>query len=72
MSNTTDIANLKTRVINLEERLRDLTIAHQQFVSNLQVQELIATISEELATVGERLTNIETRLTIVEELPDNF
>jgi hypothetical protein len=36
------------RITNLEERLRDLTIAHTKFVSLLEVQQLLTTVSTEL------------------------
>ena len=70
MSTASDILSLKTRVTNLEERVKDLTIAHQQFVSNLQVTEVIAVLTEEISSLREDIASLKTRLTIVEELPD--
>ncbi len=55
------------RNANLEERVRDLTIAHQKFVTNSQINEMIVHLTNELATVKLLLSSIEKRITILEE-----
>ncbi len=55
------------RISNLEERVRDLTIAHQKFVTNSQINEMIVHLTNELATVKLLLSSIEKRITILEE-----
>jgi len=55
------------RIANLEERVRDLTIAHQKFVTNSQINEMIVHLTNELATVKLLLSSIEKRITILEE-----
>ncbi|CAB4160306.1 hypothetical protein UFOVP724_143 [uncultured Caudovirales phage] len=55
------------RIANLEERVRDLTIAHQKFVTNSQINEMIVHLTNELATVKLLLASIEKRITILEE-----
>lgn len=60
------------RITNLEERLRDLTIAHTKFVSLLEVQQLLTTVSTELSYVQEIVKSLEERLSIIENLPEDF
>lgn len=60
------------RITNLEERLRDLTIAHTKFVSLLEVQQLLTTVSTELSHVQEIVKSLEERLSIIENLPEDF
>jgi hypothetical protein len=60
------------RITNLEERLRDLTIAHTKFVSLLEVQQLLTTVSTELSHVREIVKSLEERLSIIENLPEDF
>jgi hypothetical protein len=55
------------RISNLEERVRDLTIAHQKFVTNSQINEMIVHLTNELATVKSLLISIEKRVSILEE-----
>lgn len=55
------------RISNLEERVRDLTIAHQKFVTNSQINEMIVHLTNELATVKALLISIEKRVSILEE-----
>ena len=60
------------RITSLEERLRDLTIAHTKFVSLLEVQQLLTTVSTELSHVREIVKSLEERLSIIENLPEDF
>ena len=60
------------RITNLEERMRDLTIAHTKFVSLLEVQQLLTTVSTELSYVNEIIRSLEERLSIIENLPEDF
>lgn len=60
------------RITNLEERMRDLTIAHTKFVSLLEVQQLLTTVSTELSYVNEIIKSLEERLSIIENLPEDF
>ena len=58
------------RISNLEERIRDLFTAQSQFVSLLQVQELLAAISTELNAVNSTLASLERRVAMLEDIPD--
>lgn len=55
------------RISNLEERVRDLMIAHQKFVTNSQINEMIVHLTNELATIKTLLISLEKRITILEE-----
>jgi hypothetical protein len=58
------------RIANLEERIRDIFTAQSQFVSLLQVQELLAAISTELNAVNSTLASLERRVAMLEDIPD--
>lgn len=58
------------RISNLEERIRDLFTAQSQFVTLLQVQELLAAISTELNAVNSTLASLERRVAMLEDIPD--
>lgn len=70
MSTTTQINDLKNRISRLEQLVNKLLSAHQQFVSNLQVQELTGIIEINLSKLQSEITDIKTRLNVLEELPD--
>ena len=58
------------RIQNLEERVRDLFTAQQQFVTLLQSQEIMAAISTQLEAMEITITSLENRIGILEDLPD--
>lgn len=58
------------RIQNLEERVRDLFTAQQQFVTLLQSQEIMAAISTQLEAIEITITSLENRIGILEDLPD--
>ena len=58
------------RISNLEERIRDLFTAQNNFVSNAQVSELLTAISTELAVINETLSSLEKRVSILEDIPE--
>ena len=58
------------RIQNLEERIRDIFTAQQQFVTLLQSQEIMAAISTQLEAIEITLTSLENRIGILEDLPD--
>ena len=60
------------RIANLEERVRDLTIAHTKYVSLLEVQQLLTSVSTELSALTTIVKSLEERLAIVENLPEDF
>jgi hypothetical protein len=72
--NTTQLENklniMETRVRNTEEALAKLVTLYSNLVSNKQVQELIAAISDELKENREELTSIRSRVEILEDIPD--
>lgn len=70
MATSTEITELKNRVSKIERLVNKLLSAHQQFVSNLQVQELTGIIEINLSKLNHELSDIKTRLDVLEELPD--
>ena len=70
MSTETEILELKKRTRNLEEVVKKLLTLYSNFVSNEQVQELIAAISDELSNNASDITDIKNRLDILEDIPD--
>lgn len=58
------------RISNLEERIRDIITAQNQFVSNTQVSELLTAISTELSAIKLTLSSVEKRISILEDIPD--
>ena len=58
------------RISNLEERINDIFTAQSQFVTLLQTQELLATISTEINALKEVVYSLESRVAILENLPD--
>ena len=60
------------RIANLEERMRDLTIAHTKYVSLLEVQQLLTSVSTELSALTTIVKSLEDRVAIVENLPEDF
>lgn len=60
------------RISNLEERVRDLTIAHSKFVSLLEVQQLLTTVSTEMSALTSIVKSLEERVSILENLPEEF
>ena len=70
-----DPANLTDRVVlnrinNLEERVRDLMTAHQRFVSLMEVQELLTSLSTDISALGEIVVSLENRVSILEDIPE--
>lgn len=70
MATNTEITDLKNRMSRLEELINKLLSAHQQFVSNLQVQELTGIVEINMSKLSSEITDIKQRLDILEELPD--
>lgn len=70
MSTETEILELKKRTRNLEEVVKKLLTLYSNFVSNEQIQELIAAISDELSTNSNDIVDIKNRLDILEDIPD--
>lgn len=60
------------RIANLEERVRDLTIAHSKFISLLEVQQLLTTVSTEMSALTSIVKSLEERVSILENLPEEF
>lgn len=61
---------METRMRNMEEALAKLVTLYSNLVSNKQVQELIAAISDELKENKEELTSLRSRIEILEDIPD--
>ncbi len=57
------------RISNLEERVKDLMIAHQRFVSLTQVQEIYAVLVTEIEKLKTTVSSLEKRVSILEDLP---
>lgn len=60
------------RITNLEERVRDLTIAHTKFVSLLEIQQLLTSVSTEMSALTSIVKSLEERVSILENLPEDF
>tara|TARA_E500000331_G_C17061993_1_gene628640 strand:- start:236 stop:463 length:228 start_codon:yes stop_codon:yes gene_type:complete len=58
------------RISNLEERVKDVLTAQQQFSTNIQLNELLAAITVELQALKATVNSLETRVSIVEDNPD--
>jgi hypothetical protein len=69
VTNDFDIKVLR-RISNLEERIKDIFTAQQQFASSLQLTELLSAITVELKTMNETLNSLEKRISIIENNPD--
>lgn len=61
---------IETRMRNLEEAVSKLVTVYSNLVSNKQVQELIAAISDELKANKDELVSIRNRIEILEDIPD--
>ena len=70
MSVNNEVAALKNKIIKLEKLINKLLSAHQQFVSNLQAQELTGIIEINLSEMQNEIAGIKTRLAVLEEFPD--
>jgi hypothetical protein len=57
------------RISNLEERVKDLMIAHQRFVSLTQVQEIYSVLVTEIERLKTIVSSLEKRVSILEDLP---
>ena len=57
------------RISNLEERVKDLMIAHQRFITLTQVQQIYSVLVTELETVKSTVSSLERRVAILEDLP---
>ncbi len=70
MSTEVKISNLEKRVRNLEESVAKLVTIYSNLVSNKQVQELIAALSDDLNSNKEEIESIRNRVEILEDVPD--
>ena len=70
MSTEVKITNLEKRVRNLEESVAKLVTIYSNLVSNKQVQELIAALSDDLNSNKEEIESIRNRVEILEDVPD--
>ncbi len=70
MSTEVKISNLEKRVRNLEESVAKLVTIYSNLVSNKQVQELIAALSDDLKSNKEEIESIRNRVEILEDVPD--
>ena len=57
------------RISNLEERIRDIFTAQNNFVSLNQLQQLLSVISTDLAVLNETIRSLERRISILEDIP---
>ena len=57
------------RIANCEERIKDLMIAHQKFVSLTQVQQIYSVLVTELERSKNIIAALERRIAILEDLP---
>jgi hypothetical protein len=60
------------RITNLEERVRDLTIAHQRFITLTQLNELLTIISNDLAVIKSNISSLEQRIGFLEDNPEDL
>jgi hypothetical protein len=60
------------RITNLEERLRDLTIAHQRFISLTQLNEIITIVSNDLSVIKNQIDSLEKRISLLEDNPEDL
>lgn len=57
------------RIANLEERVKDLTIAYQKFATMTQVQQIYTGLVTEVAHLRGVVSSLENRIKILEDLP---
>lgn len=65
-----ELNNLKKRISNLEESVSKLVTVYSNLVSNKQVQELIAALSDDISSNKEEVESLRTRIEILEDIPD--
>lgn len=70
MNEAQEINKLKARVANLEEVSKKLLTLYGNLVSNKQVQELIAVISDDLESIRSDINSLNRRTDILEDVPD--
>lgn len=70
MSTEVKLASLDKRIKNLEESVSKLVTIYSNLVSNKQVQELIAALSDDINASKEELESIRSRVEILEDVPD--
>tara|TARA_Y100000310_G_scaffold196776_1_gene196847 strand:- start:2712 stop:2939 length:228 start_codon:yes stop_codon:yes gene_type:complete len=58
------------RITNLEERIRDIFTAQNNFASTNQVQQIITLLTTEIAVLTETVNSLEKRVSILEDIPD--
>jgi polyhydroxyalkanoate synthesis regulator phasin len=57
------------RITNLEERIRDIFTAQNNFASTNQVQQIITLLTTEIAVLTETVNSLEKRVSILEDIP---
>lgn len=70
MSTDVKIASLEKRMKNIEESVVKLVTIYSNLVSNKQVQELIAALSDDISSNKEEIESIRNRVEILEDVPD--
>jgi len=70
MNQVQEINKLKARIANLEEVSKKLLTLYSNLVSNKQVQELIAVISDDLESIKSEMDSLSRRIEILEDVPD--
>lgn len=70
MNQVQEINKLKARIANLEEVSKKLLTLYSNLVSNKQVQELIAVISDDLESIKSEIDSLSRRIEILEDVPD--
>jgi len=70
MNQVQEINKLKARVANLEEVSKKLLTLYSNLVSNKQVQELMAVISDDLEEIKNDTSSLSRRVDILEDIPD--
>ena len=65
-----DNKRLFKRMTNLEEAVKKLVTVYSNLVSNKQVQELIAAISDEIKENKDEIESVRQRVEILENIPD--